>query len=114
MPSENLQIDASPGSAGRTVLSLKGPLSIHTLFKFQEVLRSQSSPVLIVDFSGVPFMDSAGLGALVGVNVSSRKANRKIVLVGLNQQVRALLDMTHVNQLFPSYNTIQEAESAAL
>ncbi len=109
-----MEIAVSQGSAGRTIISLKGPLSIHTLFKFQEVVRSGSTPVVIVDFSEVPFMDSAGLGSLVGAHVSGRKSNRKFVLVGLNKQVRALIEMTRVNELFNSYNTIQEAEAAVV
>ena|SRR5215472_1049251 len=110
---EDLQIAVSQGSTGQTILSLKGPLSIHTLFKFQEAVRSESSPVVIVDFGGVPFIDSAGLGALVSAHVSRSKTNRKVVLVGLNKQVRTLIEMTKVHQLFHSYKTLPEAEAAA-
>ena len=114
MALEDIQIAVSQGPAGQSILSLKGPLSIHTLFKFQEAVRSGSSPVVIIDFSGVPHMDSAGLGALVGAHISGRKSNRKFVLVGLNQKVRALIEMTRVNELFQSYNTVQEAEAAVV
>lgn len=112
MPNDKLQISTSRGSRGQTILSLTGPLSIQTVFKFQEAVRSDSSPALIVDFSGVPFLDSAGLGALVGASVSSRKADRKIAYAAMNKQAKALVEMTHVNQLFQTYDTVKDAEAA--
>jgi anti-sigma B factor antagonist len=115
MAIENIQIVASQGlREGQKILCLKGPLNIHTIFDFQTAARSESSPVLIVDFSGVPFIDSAGLGALVSVQLSSQKTNRKLVLAALNAQVKALLDMTHLTQLFRIYPAVHDAEVALL
>jgi len=112
MATENLVISISRGSRGQTILSLSGPLSIHTVFKFQEAVRSDPSSALIVDFSGVPFIDSAGLGALVGVSVSTKKANRRVAYAAMNKQAKALVEMTHVNQLFQTYDTVKDAEVA--
>jgi anti-sigma B factor antagonist len=112
MASENLQIAASQSSLGQKILSLKGPLSMRTLFKFQEAVRSESSPVLIVDFSDVPYIDSAGLGAVVGAHVSACKSNRKILFAAFNNQARTLIEMTHVNNLLQTYDTIRTAEAA--
>jgi anti-sigma B factor antagonist len=115
MLKENIQIVSSAGArAGQTILRLKGPLNIHTIFDFQSAVRAESAPVLIVDFSDVPFIDSTGLGALVGAHLTVQKANRKMALVAMNAQVKALLDMTNVSQFFKSYPTIQEAEAADL
>ena len=114
MASENLQILASQTSRGQRILSLRGPLSIRTLSKFQDAVRSESSPVLIVDFSEVPFIDSAGLGAVVAAHVSGRKSDRKILFAAFNGQARTLIEMTHVNDLLQAYETIQAAEAAAL
>jgi anti-anti-sigma factor len=114
MASENLQIVVSQSSRGQKILSLKGPLSSRTVFKFQDALRSESSPVLILDFSEVPFIDSAGLGALVAAHVSGRKSDRRILFAAFNSQARTLIEMTHINHLFPTYYTIQDAEAAAV
>jgi anti-sigma B factor antagonist len=112
MTLDNLHIDSSRGTRGQTIFALNGPLNIHTVFKFQEAVRSDPSPALIVDFSAVPFIDSAGLGALVGAFVSSRKAERKIAFAAMNKQAKTLIEMTHVNQLFPMYESVKDAEAA--
>ncbi len=115
MPIENMQAVASDGpQAGQRILRLKGPLSLHTVFEFQNVVRAETSPNVIIDFSGVPFIDSAGLGALVGAHVSAQKARRKLSFAGMNTQVLALLDMTRIRPMFSIYETVQEAQGAAL
>ena len=113
MSNQNIQIVASPGSRdGYKILHVKGPLNIHTIFDFQSAIRAETSAALIIDFAEVPFIDSTGLGALVGANVAAQKANRKIAFAAMNPQVKALLEMTHVSQFFKEYPTIQDAERA--
>jgi anti-sigma B factor antagonist len=114
MASENLQIVASQSPRGQRILSLKGPLSMRTLFKFQEIVRPESSPVLIVDFSAVPFIDSAGLGAVVAAHVNARNSDRRILFAAFNRQAQTLIEMTHVNDLLHTYDTIQDAEAAVV
>jgi anti-sigma B factor antagonist len=115
MPSEKLQISVSRGArVGQTIIALDGPLTIHTVFDFQTTLRAQTAPGLILDFSNVPFVDSAGLGALVGAHLTTQRANRELAFVGFNTQVKALIDMTHVGQLFRAYSTVPDAEASLL
>jgi anti-sigma B factor antagonist len=113
MTIENLQVVKSEGSRdGQRILHVRGSLNIHTVFNFQEALRSETATELIIDFSGVPYIDSAGLGALVAAYVGAQKTARKLAFSGMNTQVRALIDMTHVSKLFKSYPTIKDAEAA--
>jgi anti-sigma B factor antagonist len=113
MTQENLQVTKSEGSReGQRILHLKGSLNIHTVFSFQEVLRSETTPELIIDFTGVPYIDSAGLGALVAAYVGAQKTARKLAFSGMNTQVKALIDMTRVSKLFKNYATIKDAEAA--
>lgn len=111
MPIENMQAIASDGPrAGQRVLRLKGPLSLHTVFEFQNLVRAETAPNVIIDFSGVPFIDSAGLGALVGAHISAQKARRKLSFAGMNTQVMALLEMTRIRGMFLIYGTVEEAQ----
>jgi anti-sigma B factor antagonist len=115
MALENLQIVGSDGMrAGQRILRMKGPLNLHTVFEFQNLVRGETSPNIIIDFSGVPFIDSAGLGALVGAHVSAQKGRRKLVFSAMNTQVITLLEMTHIRSMFTVYSTLQEAEAAPL
>ena len=111
MTNENIQIVASDGAhSGQRILRLRGPLNIHTIFDFQAAVKKEESPTVIVDFSGVPYMDSAGLGAVVGAFISAQRSNRKVAVAGMNERVKALVSMTHVSKLFQPYATVEDAE----
>jgi hypothetical protein len=67
MPQEPLVIEDIPGPKdGQRLLRLTGLLTMSTLFDFQSRVRTDSSRVLMLDFTNVPYVDSAGIGALVG------------------------------------------------
>src|ERR1700677_2831035 len=83
MPSDSLVIEDIPGpKEGQRILLLSGPLVIATLFDFQAKVRADNSRALIIDFTKVPYVDSAGIGALVGAYVSHQKDGRSLALVG--------------------------------
>jgi anti-anti-sigma regulatory factor len=48
----------------------------------------------------------------VGARVALQKTNQPLALVALNQQVKALLDMSHVSQFFRIFPTVEEAQAA--
>lgn len=100
-------------SPGTRILRLTGPLTLSNLFDFQTELRSQTPPVTILDLSGVPYMDSAGMGAVIGYFVSCEKLSRKLLVSGVNYRVLELFKLTHVERLIPIFPTVEEAQSAA-
>lgn len=65
---------------------------------------------LLVDFTQVPYIDSTGLGFLAGTRATTQEAGVTLVLSGLNQHVRKVLDSVQLSQFF----TIVEDETAAL
>jgi anti-anti-sigma factor len=56
---------------------------------------------IVIDFSDLEFLDSSGLGALVGLKVSAlHKGLCKLELDSLSPRIRELLSMTNLLQLF--------------
>jgi len=113
MPNDSLRVDLSPGARGEWVLVCTGPLTIQTLFTFREAVQGlDASHPLILDLTGVPYMDSAGLGTLVGAFVSGRRSGRQMVIAGAGPRIMALIRMSNLEQFFPSYNSRADAEAA--
>lgn len=100
MRDDSLTIEDLSTSENTRILKLSGPLTITTLFEFQSLVRSNSSPKLILDFSNVPYVDSAGVGALVGAYVRHQKEGHSITLAGVNERVRGTLKVTQVDSFF--------------
>lgn len=114
MPQEPLVIEDLAGpNAGQRTFRLAGPITISNLFDFQAKVRADKSHTLILDFSNVPYIDSAGIGALVGAYVTHQKDGRKLFLVGVNDRLHNALKVTHVEQFFRFFPTLAEAESAS-
>lgn len=107
MPAEPLHIEDSTNNDER-ILRLTGPLTLSTLFEFQTVVRADRSRSLIVDLTNVPYVDSAGIGSLVGAYVSRQK-DRKLTLVGTSTRVRDALRVTKVEQFFRMVDTLDQA-----
>ena len=85
---------------------------LSTLFHFQSTLRAKDAPALLIDFTGVPYIDSAGIGALVSAYVTHNKDGRSLALVGVNDRVRNALIVTRVESFFRFFPTLEEAEHA--
>jgi anti-sigma B factor antagonist len=100
----------------RGVLRLRGPLTTENLPPFQNAVRRDDSAVLFLDFTDVPYMDSAGLGSLVSAYISRNKLGRRVILTGVNPRVLKLFEITKVAPLFlifPDVHTAIEALSSS-
>ena len=113
MPQDALRIEDQPGTQpGQRILRLTGTLVISTMFEFQGMVRSDTSRALIIDFTAVPYVDSAGIGALVGAHVARQNSGRSLALVGVCERIHNALKVTHVEQFFRYFDSVSEAERA--
>jgi anti-anti-sigma factor len=108
---DQIQIQRTPGSASDvSVLTLQGPLTLATLFDFQTALRAPDLKGTIIDFAGVPYIDSAGLGVVLSQWAHTQRIGAKFAAVAMSDRVRVLLEMTRVDTLLPIFPTVAEAE----
>ena len=82
------------------------------LFEFQEMVRGNSDPVVIVDLSQVPYMDSAALGAVLGLHVSCQKSGRKYGLAGVAPRIATLFVVCKVEGMLNCFPNVVDAERA--
>lgn len=108
----DFNIKKHPGKyKGHSVLILEGPLTRTTLTEFEDVVRAEKANALIVDLSGVPYVDSDGLGAIIKAHVSMSKSGRRLALAAVPDRLQALLKVTGVGQIISSYASTREAET---
>jgi anti-sigma B factor antagonist len=113
MSAEPLTLESVPGqAAGSRILRLTGPLTLNGLFDFQNILRADPPQALILDLTAVPYMDSAGMGAIINYYVSCQRAGRKLVVAGLNSRVFELFKMTKVDNLLTIVSSVADAEQS--
>jgi anti-sigma B factor antagonist len=113
MQRETLRIDDQPGKQPeQRILRLDGALVMTTMFEFQAMVRADTSRSLIIDFTNVPYVDSAGIGTLVGAYVTRQHGGRSLALVGVSERVHNALAVTRVEQFFRFFDSIDAAEEA--
>jgi anti-sigma B factor antagonist len=111
MSQESLRLADQTGSKpGHRILILDGPLVLTTFFQFQSTVRADQSQTLVIDFANVPYIDSAGIGALVGAYVTRQNSGRRLALAGVSNRVRDALKVTRVEQFFSFFDSVSAAE----
>jgi anti-anti-sigma factor len=81
---------------GRFIAGKDGPQCRQ---KVQELIESGNRKLLF-DFSGVPYIDSTGLGFLAGCRAAVQKAGAVLVLASLDERVRHVLDEVKLSEYF--------------
>jgi anti-sigma B factor antagonist len=66
-------------------------------------------PRIVVDLSGVEFMDSSGLGALVGCLKTTRQAGGDLRIAAPSEQVVMVLQLSNLDRILTSYASAADA-----
>ncbi|HEX5410571.1 MAG TPA: STAS domain-containing protein [Terriglobia bacterium] len=77
--------------------------------KLKELIQSGKRKFLF-DFSGVPYIDSTGLGFLAGCRTAAQNAGAGLVLASVDDRVRRVLDEVRLSE----YLVIVEDEARAI
>jgi anti-anti-sigma factor len=87
--------------AGRTVVALTGECDLAVSDELTSALLSavRDAPVVIVDLSGLRFLDSSGVHGLVTAHHAARAAGRRLYAVAPHGMVATVLDVTGVGAL---------------
>ena len=112
MQPAQLNIDREPGTNGNLlIIRLNGKLSLETVHEFGSTMRPEPATRLVLDMSGVSFLDSAGVGALVSLFVSRRNHGKTLALASLTQQGNAVMQVSGLLKLLPVFPSVEEAVS---
>ncbi|NIU02562.1 MAG: anti-sigma factor antagonist [Nitrosopumilaceae archaeon] len=72
-------------------------------------LIDQGKKEVVADLSNVKFMNSSGLGILIGGLTTMRNAGGDLRIAGADQRIESLLMVTKLITVFNSYRTVEEA-----
>ncbi len=72
-------------------------------------LAAERIPVIVLELSGLEFIDSTGLGGIVAAHLKARHHQGSIRLVNPQDAIRDVLQMTRLTKLFPVYADVDRA-----
>ena len=99
-----------------TILYVEGLIKLGESAEFfssalENVLKNDSSNV-IIDFTKIDYIDSTGIGELVGYLGKFTSQNRKLILVNPSERIQKLLKLAKLDAVFKIYNSEEEAVSS--
>ncbi len=98
---------------GAVVIELKGNVMGGDDTKdFNDLLHKlldEEKKNIVVDLSDVKFMNSSGLGMLIGGLTTMKKAEGQLKLARTTEKIESLLVITKLIQIFDSYDSVEEA-----
>ncbi|MBI4335348.1 MAG: STAS domain-containing protein [Candidatus Omnitrophica bacterium] len=95
-----------------TVSSLSGEININTspdLRKVFDDIIGKKAVKVILDLSGVNYIDSSGLATLIEMLRRMKKYEGKLRLCNLSDKIKSLFEITKLTKLFEMFETEQEA-----
>ena len=100
-----LAISAHEPHPGLKVVVLSGGLTIETVAHFNQSLRDDPAPVLLLNLAKLEWLDSAGVGSLVQLMVRREKANSSLAIAELSSRNQVVLQVSQLLRLFNVFPT---------
>jgi anti-sigma B factor antagonist len=107
MELEDKQI--SPGTA---LVICRGRLNLATAPEFRAYVNAvldDGSSHVVVDLAETTFIDSSGLGALIGCLKRARSEGGDLRIAGPSEQVRTVLSLTNLDRVLRPHDGLDEA-----
>jgi anti-sigma B factor antagonist len=107
-----LEISESALSEKTVLVTVSGRLNASSAQKLKNKLKQlveDKKTGLILEMSGVAFIDSSGLAALVSGLKQARERGGWLRLAGVNEQVASIFKMTMLDKVFELYSSVDEA-----
>jgi len=100
---------------GRTIVEVAGEIDVYTAPRLREQLAElvdSGRYDIVVDMSGVEFLDSTGLGVLVGGLKRVRTHDGSLHLVCTQERILKIFRITGLTKVFPIHETVEAAVAA--
>lgn len=100
----------------QAVLPLHGEIDLHVSPQIATSLRemiARKPAQLLVDLSGVSYVDSSGLAALIDAMQRVQQYGGKFGIVGLQETVRSIFEIARLDQVFRIFPDLESASLAA-
>jgi anti-sigma B factor antagonist len=108
-----VQVDERDGWA---VVRASGDLDLTTAPRLREAVVSivvRGQPRVVLDLQGVDFIDSTGLGVLVGLLKRTRTQRGDLRLVSTRPSLRKVLELTGLDHALPLASRVEDAVDAS-
>ena len=98
-----------------SIIDIKGEISgfaENTLMDAYTQASSQGAQSIVLNFSGLDYMNSSGIGLLVTLLIRVQRQNQRLLAYGLSDHYQQIFTLTRLNEAIGIYDTEEEALAA--
>src|SRR5579864_5519237 len=113
MPQSKVVMNVRKVSPTVSIIDIEGEVSAFAEDTLMEAYAEASSPTtraIILNFSGLEYMNSSGIGLLVTLLIRVNRQKQRLLAYGLSEHYRHIFEITRLSDAIRIYDT----ESAAL
>lgn len=114
--SMNLKVSPRTATGGVQALDLEGEVDVYTAPALRQAIMDEvekGTKHLLIDLTRVEYLDSTGLGILIGGVKRLKEQGGSLRLVGPSARITRIFDITGLNKIFDVYATEQDALAAS-
>ncbi len=103
-----------PSAESATVISFSGDIDLQTSPEARKALLTLvgTGSGILVDLSGVGYIDSSGVASLVECLQSAKKSGQKMALVSVSEGALRVLQLARLDRVFTICDTVNEGVTA--
>jgi anti-sigma B factor antagonist len=97
------------------IVAIAGDIDYSVSSQLRTVIRNEldkKPQLMIIDLSGVPYMDSSGVAVLVEALQAQTKGKRTLAVCCLQEKVRGIFEIARLDMVFKIYSSVDEAQEA--
>jgi anti-sigma B factor antagonist len=113
-PNVEMQVRQEPGAS---VIAIRGEMTgfaEETLMDAYNTASEKDGRVIILDFSGLEYMNSTGIGLLVTLLIRAQRQQQRLLACGLSDHYRQIFDLTRLNEAIGIYESPADALAAVV
>lgn len=117
MPQANVTINVRYANSKSAVLELKGeitPSAENALMDAYTEASAACARVIVLNFSDLDYMNSAGIGLLVMLLIRANRQGQQLLACGLSEHYRHIFELTRLNEAICICDTEAEALATAI
>lgn len=109
-----LQLETLPDNSAAIIVIHSSHLDAGNVKSFKDAVQPilAQHPAALIDMSALSFVDSSGLGALLGCLRTMNDKGGQLKLYAMDRAVQALFELVRMHRIFSIYNNRQEAVAA--
>lgn len=115
MPAMTATMTVESATSAASVIHIAGDVTAaceQTLMSAHEEATDAGAKLLVLDFAGMEYMNSGGIGMLVTLLVRGQRRQQKLAAVGLTEHYRQIFELTRLDEAIAVHDDVAAALAA--